>query len=328
MKAVVLEEFGGPEVLTIREIPDPIAGPDEVRIRVSATALNRADLLERQGRYAMPGNKPRYQIPGLEVSGVVDQVGERVVAYRPGDRVMALLSGGGYAEYAVSPERLTMPVPVGIDIINAAAIPEAFLTAFDALFTQGGAGPGSRVLVHAGASGVGSAAIQLAHQFHMSVVTTVGSQIKLEAARAFGADHVVNYRHEPFADAVLDWSQGRGVDVILDLVGQSYFADNLRVLSHDGTLVVIGTLSGTATTLDLGIVLGNRLKIQGTTLRSRAVEKKMALIQRFLKEAWPLLDRGLIAPVIDSTYDLADIAEAHRYLVSNQNIGKVLVRVG
>jgi putative PIG3 family NAD(P)H quinone oxidoreductase len=327
MKAVVLEEFGGPEVLAIRDIADPVAGPDDVRIRVVATALNRADLLERQGRYPPPGNKPRYQIPGLEVSGVVDQVGERVVAYRPGDQVMALLSGGGYAEYVLTPERLTMPVPDRIELVNAAAIPEAFLTAFDALFTQGGATSGSRVLVHAGASGVGSAAIQMAHQFHMSVIATVGSQMKLEAARAFGADRVVNYRHEQFADAVMEWSQGAGVDVIVDFVGQSYFADNMRVLANDGTLVVVGTLSGTSTTLDLGTVLGKRLRIQGTTLRSRAIEKKMALIQRFLKEAWPLLEKGLISPVIDRCYDLENVAEAHRYLASNQNIGKVLIRV-
>lgn len=327
MKAVVLEQFGGPEVLTMREIPDPVAGPDEVRIRVACTALNRADLLERQGRYPPPGNAPRYQIPGLEVSGVVDQVGERVVAFRPGDEVMALLSGGGYAQYAVSLERLTMPVPAGVDLRNAAAIPEAFLTAFDALFNQGGAGPGSRVLIHAGASGVGSAAIQLAHQFRMSVITTVGSAKKGESAQSLGADRVVNYRQEQFAEAVLDWSKGQGVDVIVDLVGQSYFQDNLRVLASDGTLVVVGTMSGTKTTVDLGVVLAKRVRVQGTTLRSRPVEKKIFLVQRFLKEAWPLLERGLLSPVIDCTYDLEHVAQAHRYLESSQNIGKVLVRV-
>ncbi len=327
MKAIVLEEFGGPEVLATRDVPEPLPGAEDVRIRVVATALNRADLLEREGHYPPPGEKPAHQIPGLEVSGVVDQVGERVTAFQPGDRVMALLSEGGYAEYAVSPERMAMPIPECIAVEEAAAIPEAFLTAFDALYQQGGAGPGSRVLVHAGASGVGSAAIQLAHRRGMSVMATVGSQLKVEAVRAFGADVAVNYHHEQFLERVGQWTQGQGVDVLLDFIGQSYLGDNLKALALDGTMVLIGTLSGVESAIDLRWVLGKRLRIQGTTLRSRPIEKKMALVQRFLKEAWPLFNDGAIAPVIDRAYALADIAEAHRYMASNQNIGKIIIRM-
>lgn len=327
MKAVVLESFGGPDVLKVGEAPEPVMGPDDVRIRVAATALNRADLLEREGHYPPPGKPPTHQIPGLEVSGVVDRIGDRVTRYKPGDRVMALLTGGGYAEFAVSPERMTIPVPGRMGLEEAAAVPEAFLTAFDALYQQGGAGPGSRILVHAGASGVGSAALQLAHRNGMSVISTVGSQSKLEAARAFGADQVVNYRTDKFRDHVLTWTDGAGVDVILDFIGQSYLEDNLACLAPDGTMVLIGTLSGTEAPINLGIVLGKRLRIQGTTLRSRPLEKKMALVQRFIKEALPLFEAGLISPVIDRAYPLEQIHDAHRYMASNQNIGKILVRV-
>ncbi len=328
MKAVVLESFGGPEVLRVREVPEPQAGPDEVRIRVAATALNRADLMEREGRYPPPGKPPRFQIPGLEVSGVVDQVGERVTAFQIGDRVMALLAGGGYAQAVVSHERLTMPVPDCITLERAAALPEVFLTAFDALHEQGGAHPGWRILVHAGASGVGSAAIQLARQQGMSVMATVGSHLKLEAARAFGADRVVNYRQEKFINAVEEWTGGVGVDVVIDFIGQDYLSDNLKALAPGGTLVVVGTLSGAQASLNLGMVLAKRLRIQGTALRSRPLDLKMALVRRFLREGWGLLASGSVKPVIDRVYPLQHVAEAHAYMASNQNIGKIVITVG
>lgn len=327
MKAVVLEKFGGPEVLEVREVPTPEPGAEEVRIRVAATALNRADLLEREGRYPPPGRPPVFQIPGLEVSGTVDQVGERVTTFTPGDRVMALLPGGGYAEYAISPERLTMAVPDRLTLSDAAAIPEAFLTAFDALYLQGGGRASSRVLVHAGASGVGSAAIQLAHHTRMRVMATAGSEVKLQAASAFGADRVVNYRESAFYAAVQEWTGGQGVDLILDFVGQSYLQDNLRSLAPDGRLVLIGTLSGSQAGIDLGLVLGKRIRIQGTALRSRPLERKMALVQQFVREAGPLLAEGVITPVIDRHMPLADIQAAHEYMALNQNIGKIVVDV-
>ncbi|MCL5116026.1 MAG: NAD(P)H-quinone oxidoreductase [Firmicutes bacterium] len=327
MKAIVLKTFGGPEALTLMEIPKPEPGPDDILIRVMATALNRADLLERQGHYPPPGKAPVHQVPGLECAGIVDAVGDRVTLFSPGDSVMALLPGGGYAEYAVIHERLAMPVPKGLPVQEAAAIPEVFLTAFDALYNQGGAHPGYRVLVHAGASGVGSAAIQLAHQVAMPVMTTVGSQLKVEAVRAFGADRVVNYRQEGFLDAVQAWTQGKGVDAILDFVGQAYLQDNLKALAADGTLVLIGALSGYEAHINLGVVQARRLKIHGTALRSRAFEKKVALVQQFIKEAIPLFESGRVKPVIDRVYPLRDIADAHRYMESNQNIGKILIEV-
>jgi len=328
MKAIVLQEFGGPEVLRVEEIPTPDPGPDEVRVRVAATALNRADLLERQGRYPPPGKPPQYHVPGLEISGVIDAVGDRVTQWQVGDAVMALLSSGGYAQWAVVPERMVMPIPAGLPLMEAAAIPEAFLTAFDALYARGSGRPGCSVLVHAGASGVGTAAIQLARQGRMQVITTVGSQMKAEAAYALGAHAVVNYRDGGFLPKVQEWSQGGGVDVVLDFVGQSYLADNLAALSVNGTLVLIGTLSGTVAPMDLGLILGKRLRIQGTTLRSRPIEEKIAIVQRFLKEAWPLLAEGAVRPVIDRAYPLSAIQDAHRYMASNQNVGKILVQVG
>ncbi|MCY0898347.1 MAG: NAD(P)H-quinone oxidoreductase [Firmicutes bacterium] len=327
MRAIVLEQYGGPEVLTMRDIPKPRTGPDEVLIRVHATALNRADLVQRQGRYPPPGKMGAYQVPGLEASGEVEAVGERVTLFQPGDRVMALLAEGGYAEYVAAHERLTMPIPENMSWEEASAIPEVFLTAFDALYNQGEARPGDAVLVHAGASGVGSAAIQLAHEGGMLVIATVGSQLKEEAARAFGADVVVNYRQEPFLPVVQRVTQNRGVDVILDFVGQQYLEANIEALAPDGTLVVIGTLSGSEGRLNLGLVLGRRLRIQGTALRSRPIERKMALVQQFLREAWPLLANGRVKPVIDRVYSLDKVADAHRYMASNQNIGKIVMAV-
>ena len=327
MRAIALRQFGGPEVLAVAEVPDPEPGPEEVLIRVAAAGVNRADLLERQGLYPPPGKLPVHQIPGLEVSGTVEAIGSRVTLFAPDDRVMALLPGGGYAARTAVHERLVMPVPEQLGLVEAAAIPEAFLTAFDALYQQGGAGPGGRVLVHAGASGVGSAAIQLASQNNMLVFATVGSQLKLEACRAFGADRVAIYRHEPFLPAVRAWSGGRGVDVVLDFIGQDYLASNLQALAPDGTLVIIGTLSGASATLDMGLVLGKRLRIQGTALRSRALERKMELVQRFIREAGPLLNAGRVRPVVDRIYPLAEAAEAHRYMATNANIGKILLRM-
>lgn len=328
MRAVVLERFGGPEVLTVGEIPEPRVGPEDVLIRVIATALNRADLAEREGRYPPPGKAPQYEIPGLEAAGIVERVGERVTGFEPGDRVMALLPGGGYAEFVAVHERLVMPVPEGIPVAEAAAIPEVFLTAYDALFNQGGARPGSRVLVHAGASGVGSAALQIARETGMRAMATVGSQLKAEAARAFGAEQVTNYREQRFLDGVEAWSQSQGVDVILDFVGQAYLHDNLKALAPGGTLVLIGALSGYEGAINLGLIQARRLKVHGTALRSRPLELKMGLVQQFIHEALWLFDTGRLKPVIDRAFPLDAIQEAHRYMESNQNIGKILIRIG
>lgn len=328
MRAIVLEKFGGPEVLTVRDIPQPLAGPEEILIRIVATALNRADLAEREGRYPPPGKAPHYEIPGLEAAGVVEQVGDRVTCFRPGDRVMGLLPGGGYAEFVAIHERLAMPIPEGVPTVEAAAIPEVFLTAYDALFNQGGARPGARVLVHAGASGVGSAALQIARETGMRAMATVGSALKREAAQAFGAERVTNYREHRFLDDVGDWSHGQGVDVILDFVGQAYLPDNLKALAPGGTLVLIGALSGYDGAINLGLVQARRLKIHGTALRSRPLELKMALVQQFIDEVLWLFETGRVKPVIDRAFPLDAIQDAHRYMELNQNIGKIVIQIG
>lgn len=327
MRAVVLERYGGPEVLTIRDIPDPQVGGEQVRIRVQATALNRADIAEREGHYPPPGKPPTYEVPGLECSGVVDQVGSQVTLFKVGDPVMALLPYGGYAQYAVAHERLVMPVWAPVALVEAAAIPEVFLTAFDALFNQGGARPGYRILIHAGASGVGSAATEIAHHTGMQVITTVGSQMKVEASRAFGAHRVVNYHEEDFSKVVKSWTQSQGVDVILDFIGKDYLASNLGSLAAGGTLVLIGALSGIEGVVNLGLIQARRLRIQGTALRSRPLERKMDLVQQFIREMGPFFQTGKLKPVIDRVYPLDEVREAHQYMESNQNIGKVVLQV-
>lgn len=328
MRAVVLDQFGGPEVLRVREIPSPSAGPEEVLIKVFATALNRADLLEREGKYPPPGNPPRYQIPGLECAGEVIDVGDRVTKFKIGDRVMALLTGGGYAEYVTVHEQMAMTIPDRLGWSQAAAVPEAFLTAFDALFNKAEVSLGDRVMIHAGASGVGSAAIQLAKAVGARVLTTVGSVGKAEAVMSWGADRIVLYRSTSFLQEVKVWTRDQGVHAALDFVGQRYFSDNLMALSPGGTLVIIGTLSGTDASIDLGLLLARRLTVRGTVLRSRPVEEKMRLVQDFIRRGWPFLDNGQVKPVVDRQFSLDDAAEAHRYMATNQNIGKIVIAVG
>ncbi|MDA8193674.1 MAG: NAD(P)H-quinone oxidoreductase [Thermaerobacter sp.] len=326
MRAISLKEFGGPDVLRLREVPKPRPGPDEVLIRVESAGVNRADLLERQGLYPPPGPRRAHQIPGLECAGVIEAAGDAVTTLRVGDRAMALLPGGGYAEFAVAHERLVLPVPASMSSLAAGGVPEVFLTAFDALFDKAGVAMGDRVLVHAGASGVGSAAIQLAKAAGARVVTTVGSQSKRDAALRFGADYAVVYRDESWPAAVRAWSDGEGVSAILDFVGRDYLADNVGALSPGGCLVIIGTLSGSESSLNLGRVLSQRLSIRGTALRSRPLEDKMRLVQAFRRRALPGAERGDWAPVVDRVFALRDAAQAHQYMATNANIGKIILR--
>ncbi|POB11462.1 NAD(P)H-quinone oxidoreductase [Sulfobacillus sp. hq2] len=327
MEAIVLKEFGGPEVLRIFEVPLPECGPDDIVIRVRAAGVNRADLLERQGLYPPPPPRPEYQIPGLECAGEVVKTGSRVVRFREGDRVMALVSGGGYAQYVACPEDFAMPIPPGLSDIEAAAIPEAFLTAYDALFDKAQLAMGQSVLIHAGAGGVGSAAIQLAHVAGLHVVTTVGTEEKRQRVLALGAEVAVNYHDEVFEDVVGSWSNGQGVDAILDFVGQQYLTANMASLKTTGTIVVIGTLSGTDASIHLGQLLGRRLTVRGTALRSRPKYEKMRLIQTFQERTHAFFASGRLGAIIDRTFPLAQAAEAHRYLVTNQTIGKVILTV-
>lgn len=329
MLAIVLEEHGGPEVLRPRTIPRPEPTPDEVLVRIHATAVNRADLLQRLGRYPQPGPRPEHEVPGLEFAGVVERVGERAASLaRPGERVMGLLSGGGYAQYVATHPRMLLPIPDDFSFEEAAAVPEVFLTAFDALFLQGGLAAGHAVLVHAGGSGVGTAATQLARAAGATVVTTVGSREKAERSLLLGAARAIVRGEEDWAEAAREATGGRGVDLVLELVGAPNIEPDLRALAVGGRVIVIGTMAGAQADLPLGLLMGRRARLVGTLLRARSIEEKIALNQAFLAHGWPLLASGAVRPVVDRVLPLEEAAEAHRHMEANRNFGKVVLRVG
>lgn len=324
MRAAVITAPGGPEVFALRELPDPVPGPEEALVAVRATALNRADLLQRRGRYPGPPGT-RDDLPGLEMAGEVLAVGERVSACRPGDRVMALLAGGGYGSRIAVHERMLMPVPPNLTFAQAAAIPEVFLTACDALFGQCDLQLGESVLVHAVGSGVGSAAVQLASVAGCRVFGTAGSSAKLARAAALGLNVGVNYHTDDFAAVIADHTERRGVDVILDVIGAPYWERNLASLAVRGRLVIVGTLGGATLEVNLGALMGKRLRVHGTVLRARPLEEKAALAQAFARQWLPLFASERLLPVVDRVYPLADVAEAHRYMETNANFGKIVL---
>ncbi len=324
MRAIVLNEYGGPEVLGLMEVPDPSPGPEEVVVDVVTTALNRADLLQRMGLYAGP--PADHEIPGLEFSGRVSVVGERVRSVEPGDEVMGIVGGGGYAEKVVTHERMLLPVPTDVAVADAAALPEVFLTAWDALVVQGGLTSGRVALVHGGASGVGTAAIQVVKALGGAIVVTA-STAKLDACRDLGADLAIDYTAEDFVPAVKAFTYGEGVDVILDVIGGEYVDRNLDCVRTDGSIIQVGLMGGGQTEVNVGKLLMKRVTFKGTTLRSRPIEQKIALSQRFRREMVPLMSAGLLLGVIDSRYPLERMAEAHEYMASNANIGKILIDV-
>jgi NADPH2:quinone reductase len=321
MRAVQLSSHGGPEVLTVSEVADPVAGPDELLVDVTATALNRADLLQRMGFY--PGPPEARDIPGLEFSGRVAAVGERVRAWKPGDAVMGIVGGGAYAERLVIHERQAMRVPGPIALEDAAAICEVFLTAWDALVVQGGLTAGRTALVHAGGSGVGTAAIQLCRALGATVATTASAG-KHHLLEAMGADLVVERSPADWLSAVQAWAPD-GVDVVLDVVGE--LDQNVKAIRVGGRIVQVGTMGGGQTSFALGAILPKRASIIGTVLRARPLEEKIAISRRFAAEVLPLFDRGALTPVIDSRYPLAQIAEAHRYMETNANVGKIVIDI-
>jgi NADPH2:quinone reductase len=324
MRAIVLESYGGPEVLQVREVPDPEPGPEEVVVAVVATALNRADLLQRRGHY--PGPPMAHEIPGMELAGRVVAAGGRVRDWRAGDEVMGIVGGGADAELIAVHERQLVRVPDAMAVADAAAIPEVFITAFDALVVQGGLTSGRTALVHAGGSGVGTAAIQIAKAIGASVVVTA-SAAKLDATRALGADAAVDYRSEDFVDAARRVSRGLGVDVVLDVVGGDYVDRNIDALAVGGRILQVGTMAGGSTPVSIGKLLPKRAAIIGTVLRGRPVEEKIAITQRFARELLPLFDDGRLHPVIDSRYPLERIGEAHERMEANTNIGKIVIDV-
>ena len=324
MRAVVLAGYGGPEVLRLEEVEAPVPGPDEVLVDVVATALNRADLLQRMGLY--PGPEATVEILGLEFAGRVAAVGARVTGLAPGDPVMGLTNGGAYAEQLVTHERMALRPPDGVALADAAAIPEVWITAWDALVCQGGLTSGRVALVHGGGSGVGTAAIQLAKALGATVVATA-SAAKLAGCRELGADLAVDYRSEDFVAAVRDLTAGRGADVIVDIVGGDNLARNLAALAVRGSIVQVGLLGAGEATVPLGRLMSRRARLVGTVLRSRPLEEKIALSRRFEAEILPLFESGRLRPVIDRRYGIEEVAGAHIYMQSNANLGKILLDV-
>jgi NADPH2:quinone reductase len=327
MKAIVIPKFGGAEVLELCEVPEPECGPEDLLVAVRATALNRADLLQRLGFYPQPGPKPAHDIPGLEYAGEVVGVGSRVEGFVTGDRVMGILSGASYAEKIVTHHRLAVRVPENLTWQEAAAIPEAFITAHDAV-SQCELGCGESVLIHAVGSGVGAAAVQVAKILGAApIIGTAGLAEKLAAAKKLGLDVGVDYKSEDFVDATKQATEGHGADVIVDFIAASYLERNVRALATCGRMVVIGLLGGTRAELDLGTLLGKRASIRGTVLRARPLEEKAAATRAFEKAVLPHIASGRIRPVVDSVYPLARAADAHRYMESNANFGKIVLEV-
>ena len=325
MQAAIVTEPGGPEVFAIQELPDPVPGPEDALVAVHCTALNRADLLQRMGRYSGPKGT-RDDLPGLEMSGIVEAVGERVSAWQPGDRVMALLGGGGYGSKLAVHERMLMPVPPNLDLEQAAAIPEVFLTAYDALFGQCELRMGESVLIHAAGSGVGTAAIQLAAAQGCRIFGTAGSADKLERAGALGLNVGINYHDEDFAEVVRERTDGAGVKVILDVIGAPYWEQNLAALAMRGRMVIVGTMGGGKLEVNLGALMGKRARVHGTLLRARPLEEKATLTQEFVARVLPLFQNETITPIVDRAFPLAEVSEAHRYMESNANFGKIVLR--
>jgi putative PIG3 family NAD(P)H quinone oxidoreductase len=325
MHAVAIREPGGPEVLTLEERPVPVPGEGEVLIRVAAAGVNRPDVIQRQGRYPPPPGAS--DLPGLEVAGEVVAAGGGVTRWHVGDEICALLSGGGYAEYAVAPAGQCLPCPAGLSLVDAAALPETCFTVWTNVFERGRLRPGETLLVHGGSSGIGTTAIQCARQYGAVVYATAGSVEKVQACEALGATRGINYRSEDFVTVCRATTDGRGVDVILDMVGGTYIPRNVDLLAEDGRLVQIALLEGAQATLNFGVIMRRRLTITGSTLRPRSVEEKTRLAREVETHVWPWVAQGVVRPQIFATLPLAEAAEAHRLMESSRHIGKIVLTV-
>lgn len=323
MRAVVANGTGGPEVLSVTEVPDVQAGPGEVLIAVAAAGLNRADLLQRQGFYPPPPGAS--DVIGMECSGTIAAVGEGVDEWQVGDEVCALLAGGGYASLVAVPAGQVMPVPEGIDLVTAAALPEVAATVWSNVFMVAGLQPQERLLVHGGAGGIGTFAIQLAHRLGAFVLTTGGTAEKLGFCAELGADVTINYREEDFVEVVKERTDGHGADVILDNMGAKYLGRNVAALATEGRLVIIGMQGGTKAELDINALLRKRGAVIATTLRSRPTAEKSAICASVVEHVWPLVAEGLVQPVVHGTMPLEQAAEAHAQMESGAHTGKILL---
>ena len=325
MIAIEIAGPGGPEVLKPVERLQPHPAAGEVLIRVVAAGVNRPDVMQRRGAYPPPPGAS--DIPGLEVSGEIETTGDGVTEWRGGDRVCALVAGGGYAEYCVAPAPQCLPIPKGMDPVFAAALPETFFTVWTNVFDRGRLQAGETALFHGGASGIGTTAIQLARARGARVLATAGSDDKCRVCEDLGAERCINYRTEDFVEVVKAVTDGRGVDLILDIVGGDYAPRNLVALAQDGRLVQIGLMGGTSATVDLNRLMRRRLTITGSTLRPRSVEEKGDIATALLDQVWPLLEDGRVRPIIYRTFPLAEAAEAHRLMESSEHIGKIVLVV-
>ncbi|HLW25656.1 MAG TPA: NAD(P)H-quinone oxidoreductase [Steroidobacteraceae bacterium] len=323
MTVVEIAAPGGPEQLHSAQRPLPALRDEEVLIKVAAAGINRPDVMQRQGKYPPPPGAS--DIPGLEVAGEVVALGPGASGVAVGERVTALISGGGYAQYAAAPAALCLPVPEGLSMIEAAALPETFFTVWDNLFTRGGLAADESVLVHGGTSGIGTTAIQLAAARGARVFATAGSAEKARICERLGAARGIDYKSEDFVEVVKQSTHGKGVDVILDMIGGSYLARNLEALALEGRLVLISSMGGARAEINLGLVMMKRLKIMGSTLRARSVAQKAQVAEAVRRNAWPLIAAGRVRPVIHRTFPLAQASEAHRLMESSQHVGKIVL---
>ena len=327
MRAVVIEGCGGPEVLSIVEVPKPRPGPEDILVRVRAAGVNRADCLQRAGTYPVPPGMRFSPVPGLELAGEVVEVGAGVRGFEAGQRVLGLVAGGGYAEYALIDQGLAVPMPEGWDFVQGAAVIEVYCTANETLFELGGLSAGQSALIHAGASGVGTAAIQMARHIGARALFTAGTQAKIERVLALGGDRGILYRAQDFLEEVLRATDGQGVDVVEDFIGADYLTRNLGALKEGGRLVLVGLMGGADGHIGLGILLRKRLSIHGFTLRAQSLANKRAIVARFRERWLPLLAQGALAPIIDTTLPLDEVRQAHALMEANQNIGKIVLTI-
>jgi NADPH2:quinone reductase len=326
MKTIVITQAGAPEVLQLQDRPQPAILPTEVLIKVAAAGVNRPDVLQRKGNYPPPAGASA-DVPGLEVAGTILEAGSDCTQWKVGDKVCALVSGAGYAEYCAVPEGQCLPVPENLSLIEAASLPETYFTVWSNVFDRGRLQPGERLLIHGGSSGIGVAAIQLAKAWGATVYVTAGSDVKCAFCEKLGADQAIHYKTESFKDVVKQLTQKKGVDVILDMIGGDYTPDNLEVLREEGRLVLINFMKGDETTIKLSHIMRKRLTVTGSTLRPRDAAFKAAIASQLKKYVWPWRGTGKVKPVIHSTFPLAEAAAAHRLMESSEHIGKIVLVV-
>ncbi len=326
MKAITVPEPGGPDALVLSEVDAPTARPGEVLVRVAAAGVNRADTLQRQGHYPPPPGES--EVPGLEVSGAIEALGEGVDDWAVGDEVCALLAGGGYAEQVRVPAGQLLPVPKGVSLVESAALPEVVCTVWSNVFLIANLQPSETLLVHGGSSGIGTMAIQLARAVGARVIVTAGSAAKLEACRDLGAEVLVNYRDEDFVEAVARATDGAGANVVLDIVGAKYLSRNVSALATSGRLVIIGMQGGSRGELDIAALLAKRAAVIATSLRARPAAEKATIVAAVREHVWPLIAAGRVRPIVQSRHPLADAAAAHRELEASEHVGKILLTTG